>query len=335
MTKNDFKGTSLEKNRFWSNNRYFAIGKWIILFVMLYFVIRFVNLPDVFANFKKISLSTLISFFILILTSKFLYAFRWYMICANGIDLRNISILFLLRINLLGEFIGIAMPSSLGGEAVRVVKLNDHTGAVAKSTVAIMADRLIGLISMGLVALALLPKFGISVTQWLPWSVDISLSVMVLSAFGFVIAIFFLHQSGIRIPLPRAIQNLELSFSLLTTLLLLSGCGHLLFASGYYLLFQEIHPVPFLVSTALIFTAQLARIVPISLLGIGLGEASIVSLASLVGIKPEETFVVVVVALGALYFYAICGLLIELVCDGKAFFHTIIGYTPESLEGSQ
>ena len=326
----------MKKNKYWPSNRYFAIGKWIILFVMLYFVIRFVNIADVFANLKKISLSTLVSFFALVLSSKILYAFRWYMICVKGIDLSEVSILFFLRTNLLAEFVGIAIPSSLGGEAVRVIKLNGYTGAVVKSTVAIMSDRLIGLISMGLVALALLPKFSVpDDVQWPTWSVDIALCVLVLSVVGLILVIIFQKKIRNRIPILHAIKNFNLSFLLIITLLFLSGCGHLLFASGYYLLFQEIHPIPFLVSTVLVFTSQLARIIPISLIGIGFGEISIVSLASLLGIKPENTFIVVLVALGALYFYAICGLLVELICDGKVFLRTVIRNAPESIEKSE
>jgi len=302
---------------------------------MLYFVIRFVNIADVLANLKKISLSTLVSFFALVLSSKILYAFRWHLICVKGIDLSKISPLFFLRTNLLAEFVGIAMPSSLGGEAVRVIKLNGYTGAVAKSSVAIMSDRLIGLISMGLVALALLPKFSVSGVQWSTWSVDIAFYVIILGAFGLILAIFSLKQIRDRIPILHAIQNFNLSFFLIIILLLLSGCGHLLFASGYYLLFQEIHPLPFLVSTVLVFTSQLARIIPISLIGIGFGEISIVSLASLLGIKPENTFIVVLVALSALYFFAICGLMVELICDGKEFLSTIIRKAPESIEKSE
>jgi len=130
-------------------------------------------------------------------------------------------------------------------------------------------------------------------------------------------------------------KDFNLSLFLIMILLLLSGCGHLLFASGYYLLFHEIHPIPFLVSTVLVFTSQLARIIPISIIGIGFGEISIVSLASLLGIKPQNTLIVVLVALSALYFYAICGLMVELICDGKAYLATVLRNTPESINKSE
>ena len=302
---------------------------------MLYLAIRFVDLPDVVANFRQIPLTTHISFFILILLSKFLYAFRWHLICVNSLGLRNVSGTFLIRTNLLGEFAGIAMLSSLGAEAVRVIKLSARTGVAARSAVSVAADRLIGLVSVGLIAVVLLPKLSASIVGRLPWSANTLFIVTALSVCGFMIALFLLYKRNIQFFLLQTIQQLNLKLSFLIILLLSSVFGHLLFAIGYYLLFQEIHPVPFLVSTALIFTAQLARVVPISLLGIGLGEVSIIALASLVGIKPEETIVVVVVALGALYFFAICGLLLELLYDGKVFLNTVIGRMRNGLKVSQ
>ena len=317
--------TFLEKSRPWLNSRYFVIGKWLALMGMLYLAVRFANLNDVISSFSQISLPALVGFLGLILFSRFFYAFRWYLICANGLGLRGISGLFLLRINLLGEFVGIAMPSALGGEAVRVMKLGARTGMAARSTASIFADRLVGVISMALITLMLLPKLGASVAWRLPLPASSLWSAMVLSVSGVGVAIFWLRRRDRRIPLPRAINQFEFSFSLLITLVLLSLGGHLVFGSGYYLLFREIQPFPFLVIVAITMTAQLARSVPISLLGIGLSESSLVGLAGLVGVTPEAALAVVVIALGARYVFALGGLLIELWCDGKTFLNGVAG----------
>ncbi|MFC1975135.1 lysylphosphatidylglycerol synthase transmembrane domain-containing protein [Chloroflexota bacterium] len=317
------------------NSHYVAIGKWIILGGMLYLAVKLVNLNEVIATFAQISPLTLVSFLILVLLSKFFYAFRWYLICTNGLSLHNVSNLFLLRINLLGEFVGIAMPSALGGEAVRALKLNARTGRVGQTAASIVADRLMGLVSLGLVVLVLLPKLGAS----LVWPISLSsgnlLGGIVLSVAGFATTLFWLQRRTKRIRLPHTIQQLKLGFSSLTILVLLSIGGHLVFASGYYLLFQEIQPFPILTITALILTAQLAHIIPISMLGIGLSEGSTIALANLIGMSPETALAVVVIGLGARYLFAISGLLIELVYDGKAILETKAkrtGITPESLQ---
>jgi len=223
----------------------------------------------------------------------------------------------------------------LGGEAVRVLKLSGRTGAVARSTASVVADRLTGVIGMGFIALVLLPKLGLSLVWRLSPSASILLSVTVLciGCLGAATA-FWLRRSDRRPSLPYAVQQLGIGPRLLIAALLLSGGGHLVFAGGYYWLFRWVQPFPssFLTIAALVLTAQLARSLPVSLLGIGLSEGSMVALASLVGIKPGAVLVVVAVALGARYIFAICGLFIELACDGKVFFDTVTGRRDTQLD---
>lgn len=316
--------TLFQKNKRWLNSRYFVIGKWLVLSGMLYLAVRLASLTDVVSSFLQVSIPTHVGFLGLALLSRLFYAFRWHLICVNGLGLRDASILFLLRINLLSEFVEIATPSSLGGEAVRVLKLGARTGMAARSTVSIVADRLVGLASMVLITLALLPVLGASVA-WRPHLTASSLlSILALSVAGFGIVILWLRRRNGQIQLPSVIQQLELSFPLLMTSVLVSVVGHLVFASGYYLLFQAIEPLSFHVAAGVTLTAQLARSIPISLLGIGLSEGSMVALASLVGVTPEAALTVVVIALGARYVFAACGLLIELSFDGKAFLNAAI-----------
>lgn len=302
---------------------------------MLYLAFRFVDLASVMAGFAQVSLAALFSFFLLMLLSKFFYALRWYLICTSGLGLRNVSNLFLVRTNLLGEFVGIAMPSSLGGEAVRILKLGARTGTTAQATASVVADRLMGIIGMGLVALALLPRLGVSIVGRLPLSASGLWGAMALGAGGVGVAIFWWRRRGRPISLSRAVRQIEFSFLRLFILLLLSVSGHLVFASGYYLLFREIQPFPFLTVVALMLTAQLARSIPISLLGIGLSEGSVVVLANLVGMDPETALAIVVIGLGARFVFAIGGLLIELSCDGKTFLNTMTRRMDAGLETSQ
>jgi uncharacterized membrane protein YbhN (UPF0104 family) len=324
--------TFLEKSKFWLNSRYVAIGKWMALSGMLYLALRFIDLGDVVASFAQISPLTLAGFLTLTLLSKFFYAFRWYLICMNGLGLHKVPYLFLLRINLFAEFVGIVLPSALGGEAVRVLKLNARTRTVAWSAASIAVDRLLGVVSMGLIVLVLLPKLGPSVLGRLPLTPSNLLIGTAFGVAGFGAIVFWLRRRSGWIRVSRAIQQIGLGVWLLMALVLLSVGGHLVFASGYYLLFQVIQPFPFLTVAALILTAQLARSVPISLLGIGLSEGSIVALARLVGMKTEAVLAVVVIALGGRYVFAICGLLIELLCDGRVFLNTVNRRTKAGLE---
>jgi uncharacterized membrane protein YbhN (UPF0104 family) len=258
------------------------------------------------------------------LSSRFLYALRWRFICTYGLELGNISNLLLLRINLLGEFVGIVMPSVLSGDAVRLLKLSTRTGKTAQATASIVADRIVGLLSMGLMTLVLLPVLNAAVGKQLHLQAGNLLSLLALGIVGLGGVLFWLRLRGRKTRLLSAMQQLNLSFFLLLNLMLLSVCGHLFFVSSYYIIFQELQPTPFLTTIAITLVAQLVRSVPISLLGFGPSEASLVALATLAGITPKSALVVVIIALGARYIFAICGLLIEFLMDGKTFFSALV-----------
>jgi len=314
--------TPLQKKGSRFNKGYFTVGKWMAFIAMLYLAFRFVNVDDVLASFTHVSLLTITIFFIMAFISRVVYCLRGYLICRYGLGLDNISSVFLLRINLLSEFAVIATPSSLGGEAVRVLKLNARTRDTIRSTTAIMLDRMVGLISMGLINFIPLLILGKSIGDRLPFSSGALLItiVLLLSVLGIV---FYWLRRAKWIPLPHILEQLNLNLSLLISLVLLSGCGHLIFTGGFYFLFHEVHPLSYLTVTALVLTSQLARSVPISFLGIGLSEGSLVALAGLVGIKPEAAMIVVVIYLGSRYVFALCGLLIELSIDRKMFLNTL------------
>ena len=303
----------------WLNSHYITIIKWIGLLGILYLVIKFADLTDVMASFAQMSLMTFIGFMLMLLWSRFLYAFRWAMICTKGLGLYSVSSLFLLRVNLLAEFVGIAMPSSLGGEAVRVVKLSAQTGRLTRSTASIVADRLIGLISMGIIVLVFLPKLGSSLIS--PSIHNLWVAIILLGVVMLGLAFFWLSRRSKSLPLPRVIKELKLDPLFLIEITLVSIIGHFLFVFGHYLLFRDLQPFPFSVIVAVILTAQLARSIPISLLGISLSEGSLVALASLVGMKPEIALSVVLITLANRYIFALGGLIIELLRDGKAFFY--------------
>jgi uncharacterized membrane protein YbhN (UPF0104 family) len=116
---------------------------------------------------------------------------------------------------------------------------------------------------------------------------------------------------------------MKFSFHLAMASGLLSIGGHLIFATSYYVLFREFQPVSLPLIVAVIITAQLVNIVPISIGGIGPSDGAIVTLASLAGVAYQSALVGIAIALAARYLLAFCGCLIELVLDGKAFLTTI------------
>ena len=304
------------------NNYYLVILKWLALFVMLYFVLRFINLNFDITVFSQVSILTLVSYLGLNFLSKLFYAFRWYLISSQGLGLQGFSSLSLFRINLIGEFVSISMPTSLGGEVVRIMKLTTLTEMGAKSTTSVLIDRIAGLVGMLLIVFILFPVWGATVVMWQPSSFAI---IMVFAVVILVLGIILLYWQGKIKLIFREIKQLNFGFPLLITSILLSALGHLFFASGYYLLFREFEPLSFWVATGVTLTVQLARSIPISLLGIGISDGSMVALASLAGMATSaEALSVVIIALSFRYIFALLGLLFELSVDGKVALKALL-----------
>jgi len=226
----------------------------------------------------------------------------------------------------MAEFLGIATPSSLSGEAYRVIKLN--VSGISKTTAlnSVIIDRMAGLISMVILVVVLLPFFGIDILR------NISLqsnrlyfsTAIIIVLFVSAITVFVLIQKKtIGELMSQTLFPVWHNLSFIALTLFLSFIGHFCFTGAYYVLFREIIPIPFFTAATMVFTSQIARSIPISMIGIGLGDGTMIGLASLLGIETEGVLVVVMLALGSRYLCAICGLIIELAYDGKAFLKNL------------
>jgi uncharacterized membrane protein YbhN (UPF0104 family) len=298
------------------NSRYFLVFKWLIFLIAIGFLLKSLSYDQLQASLSLISPTTLLLFLAIVFTSRVIYVFRWWLICRHIVTLPATNYRYLLRISFLGEFSSIIFCTAGAGEIVRVSKLSNFTGNLSYSALSVALDRLFGVGGMLLFALLFLPYLNISFDDFMPVLNNVNWLMIILVATVCILGIGFILQKGLDM-LKK--YNLNFSFLILFNLLLFTLAGHLLFASGYYFLLQKVHPTPYLISVALVFVSQLAKAVPVSLLGISGGEASLLVLASLVGISTEEIIAVIGVAVASLYFISSTGLLAELFVDGKAF----------------
>ena len=275
--------------------------------------VRFVNLSELYRDCIRVSAGTFLAYVGLNVLSRFVYAWRWNLICTRVFRLPGTSPLFLLRVNLLSEFAGIALPSSMGGEAVRVMKVVPRTNAAALTAASIVVDRASGIVVMFFIALLLSPWLGIPMTG--PYVV----AGGAVLASAFVAGAFWLYRRRKQAQLAATVQTLDLAYRWWPGLAVLTAAGHLVFAGSHYLLFAEIDPLPLPTVVAVVMVAQLARTVPVSLLGIGVAEASLVALAGLAGASHGAAVAVVALSLVCRYLFGISALLLELGCDGRCF----------------
>jgi uncharacterized membrane protein YbhN (UPF0104 family) len=327
----DWKQKTAATLKSWSKSRYFAIGKWVFLMGLLILAVRLVNVSDIKAGFERISFKNFLLYILLLLLSKLIYAFRWRYICTDSLGLKEVRSLFLLRVNLLAEFVSIAMPSNLTGEAVRILKVSARAGKPAKVAAAIAADRLLGVSGMAFIVLLLLPQLGIlaAAGKLPPWLKAIPLGWAILAT-GLTAAVIlsgvlvWLRRRGGVEKVKRILIRVRRDLSVFVLAFLLTVLGHLIFAAGHYFLFLDIQAFPLLTVISIVLTSQLARSVPLSIMGVGLSEGSLVALESLIGMRSGPALAVVVGIMGARYIFAAIGLLIELCYDGKTFLNTAI-----------
>jgi len=323
---NDSKGfpeNKPEKKRLLYRNRYFVIGKWFALLSILIISAQIINWTDVFSSLSQISLLVWCKILFLTLLSKIVYAWRWQIICTNGLNLTNVSRWFFLRTNLLSELVGIVVPSVLGSDGTRILKLSIRTGRTAKAVAATVTDRLAGLLSLSILVIVLFPKLGHSVFQNIT-KAELPTGLLWV---GFVIAcivigtfVWWLMHGGHRSSWVSRMTQIVTRPSVLISSIIMSILGHICLASGQYLPFGELSSLQLTPGIAAVLTSQLARSLPISMLGIGLGELSLVAIVGFLGVAPAVAISGVIIGLVIRYLFALTGMITEFWCDGITFF---------------
>ncbi|ASC70816.1 hypothetical protein XM38_017630 [Halomicronema hongdechloris C2206] len=302
------------------NSKYLKLIKWTGLSILVFVLINFFMRSEVFNKLIKVSSLNLIIFGVLLLVSKVFYAARWSQLYSAVVEVGYSPVIFLFRTNLLADFVEIAMLSSLSSEATRLMKLYEYSRKPYLCSASIVGDRVYGLISMIMLALALSPVLVTKIDQniSIPWGILILLLCVFL-------LIIYIAWMGYRKKLFNFVSSIaeRMSFKSIANALMLSIVGHLCFASSYYFLFREVNTVSLLSIWSIVFTAQLSNVIPLSFLGIALGEASIIALSGLLGVTQASAIAVVAIVVASKYVFALSGFLIELFVDGREFIRVM------------
>lgn len=297
--------------------------KWAALAAIAIIALLTIDFTQALASLGAFGAETLLLFALLAAVSHVFYDARLVEMAA-GTGLRRPSLRFAVRLNLLSEFVSIVLPSYLGGDGLRLLRLRPF-GDTATAAVCVLLDRVVGLATLGAAAAAGLP----SIITLLNIAIDpplIGLGVALLTV-GALVAV----RVGPLLLRRFGLAQVQLRGRPLARAVVLSLAGHLLYAGAYAALFAGLPgaelpgavlaaPIPPL-SQALAVTllALLARAVPISFLGLEASDASLVVLAGLIGIGSGEALAVVAVVLASRYAFALIGLAWEAVTDGLGF----------------
>jgi len=122
---------------------------------LLYFALRGINFAAVQSRLSQINLAWIAAAVAVTVIQIFLGALRWREI--SGLCQAPLTDLQAFRYNLIGTFFNQTLPSSIGGDAMRLWLVNRTGAGWRAATYSILTDRAVGLIALALIIVASLP----------------------------------------------------------------------------------------------------------------------------------------------------------------------------------
>ena len=119
-------------------------GKIVVGLGLLLLVYHRLSPDDVALEFSRLRFLPLLGFTAILFANTFLSALKWkWLLAADGL---HVSLRTLFGSYLIGSFFNLFLPSTVGGDTYRIASIG--RGRIAKSTAAVIADRLSGLIAL-------------------------------------------------------------------------------------------------------------------------------------------------------------------------------------------
>jgi uncharacterized membrane protein YbhN (UPF0104 family) len=270
--------------RFAKQSRGAVLIKWfgtLLSIVLLIYLLSQQDWQEVRQAFYRIQPWRFVAAFILMVISRFAVTTRWYALLRVATD--KISWRQSVRLTFAGLFSTNFLPTTIGGDIVRLagaVQMGLDGAVIAASLV---ADRLVGMFGM-----VLMLPFGIA--AWLDWISVNRASSMVYQTSGYSAAAGFGFKAiwqkiinFIRKTLRTIKLWLEQPAALLHSLFY-TGIHMICFFSLLWILFTGLHdPIPYLTIAGLYSFVYLVTLLPVSVNGYGLQELSLSVIFSEVG----------------------------------------------------
>lgn len=267
--------------------------------LLLFLVFRTVNSYEIISTLKNINGWVYLASFLIYLGNRVVATYRWKLL----LEVQEINIPFwsLYNVVLYGSVFNSILPSSFGGDAARIFwLLKDQSNKKAASVVATIADKVLGLSALVILALAIVP-FNPLVSAQIR-----TLGFILLVMFTiFMTSLIWGHSEWIVRILHKLMftdwlkQNLD---EVLTVLKTYKNAKTTLFAALFvsfilqsvtiinqYLRFEVINvDVSMLYLFLAIPITTLVVIIPLSIGGIGLRELTLINLLGYIGIESHQ-----------------------------------------------
>ena len=281
------------KNYFW---------RILVSFLLLIFLLRWIRLDELTGMLQNLSYPYLLAYIGISLADRWVMAYKWNFLLeakAIRVSLKELTIIYFK-----GTFIGGLLPSSIGGDAVRVYEIIKQNGALFDEALSsVIMERFLGFLSAALLALLMLPL----VYWWTPqFPAAILWLLALLLAGGLLFLLVFIRGTRPR-RLNRFFERFFLTRKLIglaDSLLRYQDRPEVLFRFLAWSFAEQLLPVAALLflSRALglsiplhsflpmIPITQFFARIPISLSGFGLQEGVFMSFFSLIQLSPTSSF---------------------------------------------
>lgn len=267
--------------------------------ILLMLVLKAVGVDDVLKVLGAIDIWVYIASFLVYLINKLIASYRWKILLE--VQNINVSLIALYKVNLLGLVFNSILPSTIGGESVRIYWLmREYPQNKTASIVATLTDKLLGVIALIFLVFIALP-FNALIDQQIRIT-----GMLILGAF-LLILVIIIWSPGSGLPnLLRRIMftewlkknfdeiiNVLVKYGKARSSLLVAFLIAVIFQSisvgNQYLRFQAIgvEVSPLFLFLAIPITTLILTI-PISIGGLGLREFSLTRLLAVVGIGDYE-----------------------------------------------
>ncbi len=273
-----------------------------VTLLLFWFLLRFINLKDLPRLLENFSWPYLIGYFALMIIDRVIMAYKWKILLQAKGTASSLGELIIVYFK--GTFIGNLLPTSLGGDAIRVYELSKDTKAPAEVIASIMMERFLGFLSSALMAILVIPLLVLFVPAF-PRTVLVLLTLFL--AAGILVLFLIMRGEGRYAKLPAFLNNLpwadKVSKISSSFVLYRDHPGALgrffIWSFGEQLLpivatfFMSLTlglSIPFYYLIPIIPITQFFARIPVSLSGLGIQEGLFVAIFSMIGIETTSAF---------------------------------------------
>ena len=239
-------------------------------------------------------------------------AYRWIVVARATPNVPGFRPSFLAYME--GLFVNQVLPSVVGGDALRVIRWREYGVSTAEAVVSVLGDRVFGVLGAAVLALvAVTQLWSFDVGQyWLPVAGALAVAAILGCIVFFVLASSqwipgLLQRSTRLVRFAERIASVDLGRTDFVACTLLSIAGQVLAGVSVLLIARNLGiQTPALVIVTVTALIVLISMVPISLAGWGVREASFLAILLPLGVSAEKA-----VLLGVLF--GLQGLLASLI----------------------